>query len=60
MRYDIESCNQGGEDQDMTWLDGPVTSMKGKWWLRSEGPRVMVKLEEDLAPMDRCNGEEHW
>jgi hypothetical protein len=30
MRYDIESCDQGGEDQDMTWLDGPVTSMKGK------------------------------
>jgi hypothetical protein len=22
MRHDIESCNQGGEDQDMTWLDG--------------------------------------
>jgi hypothetical protein len=30
MRYDIESCDQGGEDQDMTWLDGPVASMKGK------------------------------
>jgi hypothetical protein len=30
MRYDIESCDQGGEDQDMTWLDGPVVSMKGK------------------------------
>jgi hypothetical protein len=30
MRHDIESCDQGGEDQDMTWLDGPVTSMKGK------------------------------
>ena len=30
MRYDIESCDQGGEDQDKTWLDGPVASMKGK------------------------------
>ena len=30
MRHDIESCDQGGEDQDTTWLDGPVASMKGK------------------------------
>ena len=30
MRHDIESCDKGGEDQDMTWLDGPVTSVKGK------------------------------
>ena len=28
--HDSESCNQGGEDQDMTWLDGPVASVKGK------------------------------
>ena len=26
MRHDIESCDQGGEDQDKTWLDGPVAS----------------------------------
>jgi hypothetical protein len=45
MRHDIESCNHSGEDQDMTWLDGPVASMKGK-------------LSDDLAPMDRGNGEE--
>jgi hypothetical protein len=45
MRHDIESCDQGGEDQDMTWLDGPIASMKGK-------------LSDDLAPMDRSNGEE--
>ena len=41
MRHDIESCDQGGEDQDMTWLDEPVVSVKGKlealerwivWW----------------------------
>ena len=41
MRHDVESCDQGGEDQDMTWLDGPVASMKGNmealeqqtvWW----------------------------
>ena len=30
MRHDIESCDQGGEDQDMTLLDGPVASVKGK------------------------------
>jgi hypothetical protein len=24
VRHDIESCDQGGEDQDMTWLDGLV------------------------------------
>ena len=30
MRHDIESCDQGGEDQDMTCLDGPVASVKGK------------------------------
>ena len=28
MRHDIKSCDQG-EDQDQTWLDGPVASMKG-------------------------------
>jgi hypothetical protein len=45
MSHDIESCDQGGEDQDMTWLDGPVAS-------------VMGKLSDDLTPMDRSNGEE--
>ena len=30
MRHDIESCDQGGEDQDMTSLKGPVANMKGK------------------------------
>ena len=45
MRHDIESCDQGGEYQDMTWLDGPVASVKGK-------------LSDDLALMDRSNGEE--
>ena len=30
MRHDIESCDQGGEDQDMTWLDGLVASVQGK------------------------------
>ena len=39
MRHDMESCDQGGEDQDKTWLDGWVTSVKGK-------------LSDDLAPMD--------
>ena len=45
MRHDIESCDQGGEDQDKAWLDGPVVSVKGK-------------LSDDLALMDRSNGEE--
>jgi hypothetical protein len=34
-----------GEDQDMTWLNGPVVSVKGK-------------LSDDLALIDRSNGEE--
>ena len=45
MRHDMESCNQGGEDQDKTWLDGPVASVKGK-------------SSDDLALMDQGNGEE--
>ena len=44
MRYGIESCDQGGE-QDKAWLDGPVVSVKGK-------------LSDDLVPIDRGNGEE--
>jgi hypothetical protein len=30
MRHDMESCDQGGENQDMTWLDRSVASVKGK------------------------------
>jgi hypothetical protein len=30
MRHDIELCDQGGEDQDITWLNGSVATMKGK------------------------------
>ena len=45
MKHDIESCDQGGEDQHITQLDGPVASVKGKW-------------SDDLALMDRSNGEE--
>jgi hypothetical protein len=45
MRHDMESCDQGGEDQDEAWLDGPVASVKGK-------------LSNDLALMDQSNGEE--
>ena len=40
-----DAHKQGGEDRDKTWLDGPVASVKGK-------------LSDDLAPMDRGNGEE--
>ena len=46
MRHDIESCDQGGEDQDKTWLDGPVASVKGK-----------LEALERLAPMDEGDGE---
>ena len=45
MRHDIVSCDQNREDQDMTWLHGPVASVKGK-------------LSVDLVSMDRGNGEE--
>ena len=41
----MESCDSGGEDQDMTWLDRPVASVKDK-------------LSDDLTLMDRSNGEE--
>jgi len=30
LRYDMESCDQGGEDQDEAWLDGPVTCVEGQ------------------------------
>jgi hypothetical protein len=39
MRHNVESCDQGGKDQDEAWLDGPVASAKGK-------------LSDDLVPMD--------
>ena len=44
MRQDIELCDQGGEDQNTTWLDGPVARVKGK-------------LSDDLTLMDQGNGE---
>jgi hypothetical protein len=47
MRHDIESCDQGGEDQDKTWLNWTVASVKGK-------------LIDDLARMDRSNSEVKW
>ena len=37
MRHDIESYDQGGEDQDMTWLDGLFASVKGKLEVWSDG-----------------------
>jgi hypothetical protein len=39
MIHDMESCDQGGEDQYKTWLDGLFASVKGK-------------LSDDLVPMD--------
>jgi hypothetical protein len=35
----MESCDQGEEDQDKAWIDGPVASVKDK-------------LSDDLALMD--------
>jgi hypothetical protein len=43
MRHDMESCDQGGEDQDEA--DGSVARVKGK-------------LCDGLASKDRGNGEE--
>ena len=45
MRHDMESRDQGGEDQDKAWLHGPVASVKDR-------------SSVDLAPMDQGNGEE--
>ena len=58
MRHDMESCDQGGEDQDEAWLDGLVASVKGKSEALKRGTAVTVKLEQDLVPMDQGNGEE--
>ena len=30
MSHDMDSCDQGGEDQDMAWLHGLVAMEKGK------------------------------
>jgi hypothetical protein len=45
MRHDMESCDQGGEDQDEAWLDGPIVRVKGKsWtWRRWTEPTVKSK-----------------
>ena len=58
MRHDIELCDQGGEDQDKTWLDGPVAKCEGQVGGFRVMDRVAVKLKQDLAPMDDGNGEE--
>ena len=57
MRHDMELCDQSGEDQDKAWLDGRL-----QWRRASQGfearEREAVKLGQDLAPIDRGNGEE--
>jgi hypothetical protein len=30
MRHDMESCDQGGEDQDEAWLDGQVGGFEAR------------------------------
>ena len=57
MRHDMESCDQSGEDQDKSWLDGSVAMVKGNQGFEARD-RVAVKLEHDLALMDRGDGEE--
>ena len=57
MRHDIMSCDQGGEDQDKTWLDGLVATREGQVGGFGVMDCVAVKLEQDLAPMDEGNGE---
>ena len=58
MRHDIESCDQGREDQDKTWLDGPVASVKGKLEALERWTAWRGGFSKDLAPMDQGNGEE--
>ena len=45
MRHDIESCDQGAEDQDKAWLDGPVARVNGKsrTWCRWTDAMVKSK-----------------
>ena len=43
MKHDMESCDQGGEDQDEAWLDGPVASVKGKRVAWRRWTKAMVK-----------------
>jgi len=54
----MESCDQGGEDQDEAWLDEPVARVKGKSKALKRGTACEVKLEQGLVPMDRRNGKE--
>jgi hypothetical protein len=42
----------------MTWLDGPVASVKGKLKASKRGTACDGEHEQDLAPMDRRNGKE--
>ena len=39
MRHDMKLCDQNGEDQNKTCLDGPVAMEKGKSRFWSDGPR---------------------
>jgi hypothetical protein len=45
----------GGEDQDKTWLDGPVASVKDKLKALNDKPHGSGKLEQ---PMDQGNSKE--
>jgi len=60
MKHVMELYDQGGEDQDKTWLDRPVASEgQVEGFEVRDRARVTVKIEQDLAPIDQRNGEEH-
>jgi hypothetical protein len=48
----MESCDQGGEDREEAWLDGPVASMKGKLEALKRGSvsrRTLAPWESDAG-----------
>jgi hypothetical protein len=61
MRHDMESCDQGREDQDEAWLDGPVISVKGKSKALKRGTacdgEAWVRLDAD-RPRQRWRASE--
>jgi len=54
----MESCEQGGEDQDEAWLDGPVARVKGKLEALKQGTTCDGEALARLSLMDGRNGEE--
>ena len=57
MKHDMESCDKVVKIKTTLGLR-PVASVKGKSEALKAMYRVMVKLEQDLTLMDRCNSDE--